>query len=618
MKSALRKVLKVIGYPFRLTGRGLKFFFRLIGRGIRRFLRPSPRGRVRWAVIFALLLGIGAGLFDYSKPWNALANANNEWTPKTRYFKWFRLAHIQEKPFKLGLDLQGGSHLLYEADVAGIPPKERGDALGGVRDVIERRVNAFGVSEPLIQTSKTGEHYRVIVELAGIKDVNQAIRMIGETPTLDFRERTDEPVGEPVVLEYTEESKEISDYNLAAEKKAGDIVRRALRGEDFAKLAREFSEDTANKDKGGDLGFFKQGVMVEDFEKAVWDLAVGKINSNVIKTQFGFHIIKKTGQRTVDGAKEVRASHILIKTQQGESKEQISAPGWQRTDLTGTQLKRAQVVFDPNTGEPTVQLTFDDEGDKLFTDITERNVGKQVGIFLDGYPISVPVVQQKITGGTAVISGSFTIEEAKLLARRLNAGALPVPIKLVSQQTVDASLGSVSLTQSLVAGFIGFLAVVVFMLSFYRLPGLLASVALVIYAAITIAFFKVIGVTMTLAGIAGFILSVGMAVDANVLIFERVKEELRRGRTTADAIKEGFTRAWNSIRDSNASSLITCGILIWFGTSTVRGFAITLAIGILVSMFSAITVTRNFLKLTIGPRVERHLWLFGSRLNKKV
>jgi preprotein translocase subunit SecD len=312
----------------------------------------------------------------------------------------------------------------------------------------------------------------------------------------------------------------------------------------------------------------------------------------------------------------VSASHILIATKTAESATPQVA-GWKMTALSGKHLKHAQVVFDPQSGEPTVQLTWNSDGEKLFGDITGANIGKQLGIFLDGQLISAPTVQAKITGGTAVISGNFTLEETKTLARRLNAGALPVPITLVTQQTVDATLGSASLEKSLFAGLVGFLAVVLFMLLVYRLPGLMAALALCVYTALTLAVFKFLGVTMTLAGIAGFILSIGMAVDANVLIFERVKEELRNNRTVGEALSEGFKRAWNSIRDSNISSLITCGILIWFGTSTVRGFAITLAIGILLSMFTAIIVTRNFMRSAIGERIGRHLWLIGSGLKHK-
>jgi protein-export membrane protein SecD len=264
------------------------------------------------------------------------------------------------------------------------------------------------------------------------------------------------------------------------------------------------------------------------------------------------------------------------------------------------------VEFDPTTGEPTVTLTFDSEGAKLFEEITARNVGKTVAIYLDGTPISVPRVNQAIAGGQAVISGSFTLEEAKTLSRRLNAGALPVPITLVTQQRIGPSLGQESVERSFLAGVIGLLLVALFMAVYYRFQGVIASTALLIYALVVFAIFVAWPVTLTLAGVAGFILSIGMAVDANVLIFERIREEERSGSPRRAALEDGFKRAWLSIRDSNVSSLITCLILAWFGTSLIKGFAITLAIGILVSMFSAISVTRTFLRLS-------HVWTFGKR-----
>jgi len=258
-------------------------------------------------------------------------------------------------------------------------------------------------------------------------------------------------------------------------------------------------------------------------------------------------------------------------------------------------------------------LEFTAEGASLFEEITKRNIGKKLAIYLDGSPISVPRVDEAISGGKAQISGSFKVEEAKQLVQRLNAGALPVAIKLINQQTVGASLGEASLTQSLFAGMIGILAVILFMLFWYRLPGLVAVVALMIYTVLVLTIFKLIPVTLTLAGIAGFVLSVGMAVDANILIFERTKEELRWGKSLGGAIDEGFRRAWTSIRDSNVSSLITCLVLFWLGTSVIKGFALTLAIGILVSMFSAIFVTRSFLRLVVSNRMENRLWLFGVK-----
>lgn len=308
---------------------------------------------------------------------------------------------------------------------------------------------------------------------------------------------------------------------------------------------------------------------------------------------------------------EIRARHILLRTISETDLRPDQQPEFVNTGLGGQHLRRATVVFDPNTGEPQVSLLFNDDGKQLFAEITKKNLQKPVAIYLDGQPISIPTVQQEITTGEAIISGTFNLVEAKQLAARLTAGALPVPITLISQQNIGASLGQESIERSFVAGLLGLVLVALFMILYYRLPGLLAVIALGIYTLLVLAIFKLWPVTLTLAGIAGFILSIGMAVDANVLIFERMKEELRRGKAPSLAVDQGFRRAWLSIRDSNVSSLITCAILAWFGTSLVQGFAITLAIGILVSMFSAITITRTFLRLIAGAWMGRHLRLFG-------
>lgn len=510
----------------------------------------------------------------------------------------------KELKVHLGLDLQGGSRLMYDADTKNIQGKDREDALQGVRDVIERRVNAFGVSEPVVQTSKVGDQWRVSVELAGIKDVEQAITLIGETPKLDFRETT-----EPIVLRPDEDA-------LARAKDAA--VKAVKPSADFTALVNEYSDEPGSKESGGDLGFAQRGQFVPEFEASLFDtLKDGDVTKDPVKSQFGYHVIKRIESKEVeaDGKKsiEVHGAHILIATT-----DLTSQGGYVTTALSGKNLKSASVQFNPNTGEPQVDLQFDSEGGKLFAEITKRNVGKNVAIYLDDAPISIPVVQQEITSGSAVISGSFTIDEAKTLARRLNAGALPVAITLIGQQTIGPTLGKVSIARSFFAGIIGILAVALFMIVYYRLPGLVATVALAIYTLIVLALFKLWPVTLTLAGVAGFILSIGMAVDANILIFERTREELRSGRGIQDAIDEGFRRAWLSIRDSNVSSLITALILAWFGTSIIKGFAITLAIGIVVSMFSAITITRTFMKLVSGPWLDRHRGLIGPRLNKPV
>lgn len=385
-------------------------------------------------------------------------------------------------PYKLGLDLQGGVHLVYEGDLAGLSPEDKKDAMASVRDVIERRVNAFGVAEPVVQIS--GES-RLIVELAGVKDVDDAIREIGLTPFLEFR----------------------------------------IENPGFKRL----------EDEAVDLN------------------------------------------------------------------ERFSPTG-----LSGKHLKKSDIVFDPQSNQPQITLQFNKEGEELFAQITRENIGRPVAIFLDEQIISAPIVQQEIKSGQAVITGNFTIEDAKELAGRLNAGALPVPIKLIQQQSIGATLGNSSIQKSLTAGLIGLLAVAVFMIVYYRLFGFFAVFALLIYAILNLAVFKLIPVTLTLAGMAGFILSVGIAVDANILIFERTKEELRRGREYKKAVSEGFKRAWTAIRDSNVSTLITVFILGYFGTSLIRGFAITLGIGILLSMFTALTVTRTFIHLAMQRKEKEN------------
>ncbi|HLD27746.1 MAG TPA: protein translocase subunit SecD [Patescibacteria group bacterium] len=506
----------------------------------------------------------------------------------------------------LGLDLQGGTHLTYQADVSDIPSADQDSALEGVRDVIERRVNAFGVSEPLVQT-RSG--HRLIVELAGVNDVNEAIKQIGETPLLEFKEL------EETQKDLSQEEKDkIKSEAAQALLKAQEINQRALAGEDFAALAKEFSEDPGTKDNGGDLGYVKRGDLVSEFEQAIFDdLQVDQITPEPIKSQFGYHIIKKTGEEYDEEDLLVKSSHILIAVAD-ESTAGLSYD-WKNTQLSGKNLKASRVEFDPNTGQPNVTLEFNSEGADLFAEITKRNINKQVAIFLDNQPISVPTVQEAISGGTAVISGNFNLNEAKLLAQRLNAGALPVPIQLISQQTVGPSLGKISLQKSLLAGFIGLIIVILFMIIYYRLMGLFAVLALIIYGLISLSIFEIWPVTLTLSGIAGFILSIGMAVDANILIFERTKEELYNGKPLGMSVEEGFARAWPSIRDSNISSLITCAILFWFGSSLIKGFAITLGLGILVSMFSAITITRTFLRLTTGKFFAEHQGLFS--VNKK-
>ena len=550
------------------------------------------KGQVRLAFLSIVIIAVFASLIVWPKG-----------------FGWFSKFKVH-----LGLDLQGGTHLVYEADVASFIDSEKKEAVEGVRDVIERRVNAYGVSEPTIQTNYSGDHYRIIVELAGVQDVSQAIEMIGATPLLEFKTQGEIKINTDAI-EVNGEDEIIIEQTDPQEDLADKVLAKALAGEDFAGLAQEYSEDLETAVNGGDLPWITRGQFVPEFDQAIFDdLAAGEISSELVKSQFGYHIIKKIEERINDqGEVEVHAAHILIQSVNAD----LDNTTWENTELGGQHLKRANLEFDQNTNKPLVGLEFDNDGQALFAQITTDNVGKPVAIFLDGFLISAPTVQEPIKEGRAVISGNFDVKEAKDMVRNLNSGALPVPINLISQQTVGASLGDISVQQSLLAGIIGLLAAALFMLIYYRLPGLIAVIALFVYAVVTLAIFEIIPVTMTLAGVAGFILSVGMAVDANILIFERTKEELYEGRSLTSSIENGFRRAWTSIRDSNISSIITCLILAWFGTSIVKGFAITLAIGIIISMFSAITVTRTLLRIIVNKKIESKPWLFGINKEKE-
>ncbi len=444
--------------------------------------------KTRIVAFILILAGLGIGYFNYTSQFNTES----------------KMARF---PFKLGLDLNGGTHLVYKADVSKIDKKDISVSMDALRNVIEARVNLFGVSEPIVQVEEGGvlgnvaTEQKLIVELPGVTDVATAVALIGKTPLLDFK---------------------------------------ILRDSDRAEAAKR--EEA--------MRFAIDGVQING---------------------------ATTTMATIRKLKP--ASDLFIPTQ-----------------LTGRLLQRAQLEFNGTTGEPVVSLVFNTEGKELFAKITKENVGNILAIFLDGRPISLPVVRQEISDGKAQISGGFTTKEAQALVRDLNYGALPVPIELLSTQTVGASLGKDALAGGVKAGALAFLVVSIFLIIWYRLPGALAVLSLAMYSVIMLAIFKLIPVTLTAAGIAGFILSIGMAVDANILIFERMKEEIARGTDAYGAIKEGFARAWFSIRDGNLSSIITALVLYYLSnTSIVKGFALIFGIGVLVSMFTAITVSRTFL-----------------------
>ena len=433
-------------------------------------------------VIFISIITVASVSGIFSSPWAfeklrindglwKIGHTVGSWTGHEDWGNYFKI----NEHWNLGLDLVGGTSLIYDIDLKDIKAIDRSAVVAGLKEVIEKRVNLYGVAEPKVSIAQKGDTYELIVDLAGVRDLKDAVNQIGATPSLDFRE------------------------------------------------------------------------VVQDGE-----------NISFIKTE-----------------------------------------------LTGRYIAGASLTFD-NLNKPIVTLQFNDAGAKIFEDITGRNIGKPLAIFMDNQLTDAPRVNEKISGGQATISGGgagFTVPEAKILVQRLNAGALSAPITLINQRTVNATSAADALNKVVVAGAIGAGLVMLFMVLYYRVFGIFACAALIIYTALSLAFIKsgLLGLipsfTMTLSGIAGFILSVGMAVDANILIFERTREELKKGFTKSVAIEEGFKRAWLPIRDSNVSTMITAGILYFSTSSFVQGFALTLGIGVLISMFSAIFVTRNMLRL---------------------
>ncbi|MFA5319550.1 MAG: protein translocase subunit SecD [Candidatus Paceibacterota bacterium] len=468
------------------------------------------------SLISILALALVAGIFCYPNGYNQMIdNVNSK-------YNW-KIWHFPTTDFKLGLDLKGGVHLEYQADLSQIGDQDKSTVMEGLRDVIERRVNIFGVTEPVVQVYGTD---RIAVELPGVESIDSAIAWIGETPLLEF---------------WEEKSQE------------------------------EIEKINAKRQEIKDL------TTLEEIQKvADWQVA-------------------------------------------------FESP-YQKTELTGKYLKKATLNFDQTTYAPIIELKFDDEGSKIFETITERNIDKTIAITLDeasivdtngdgkidGSDLYAPKVENKISGGEAIITGQTDIKEAKTLVQRLNQGALPVPLgDPIAQKKVGPTLGSVSLNNALWAGIYGLIGIIIFLVLFYRLPGLLASFALIIYCLIFLSLIKLIPVTMTLAGIGGIILSIGMAVDANILIFSRMKEELAQGKDTMSSIEEGCNRAWPSIRDGNFTTLIVAFTLYFLGTSFIKAFAFALIVGILISMFSAMVVSRVFLEFVAKGKIGKIKWLWS-------
>lgn len=474
----------------------------------------------RFLLALIILVTLAAGFFDYPELWNKGAAKFNSAVP------YGKLPNFPRRPFRLGLDLAGGTHLVYQADVSKVPQADQSAALSGLRDVIERRVNRFGVSEPLVQIEHgasalgggSANNWRLVVELAGVHDVRAAVAAIGETPYLEFQE------------------------------------------------LGETAEQQATVNSSGEA---------------------------VLKPQSPF----------------------------------------KPTELTGRFLKRAELTFDSTALRPQVRLVFDSEGARLFKEITARNVNKPIAIVVDGIVISAPRVEQAIDAGEAVITGIEDVRQARSLAENLQAGALPVPITLVSQQNIGAILGEQSLRSSLRAGLLGLALVAAFMLFWYRLAGFAAVLTLCIYTILALAIFKAVGVVLTLASIAGFILSLGAAVDGNIITFERLREELglskiigprssgelrtkqqgeqAKGQDFSVALTNAVRRSWPSIRDGQVTVFMIALILFFLGTSLIKGFGLTLAIGVVISVATSMGVTPLFLRLVERTRLTKYRWLWG-------
>jgi preprotein translocase subunit SecD len=457
----------------------------------------------RIGVLFILIIAVGIGYFVY-------------WSQVTG-----------KRPFKLGLDLSGGTYLLYKVDVSKIDPAQIPGVMDSLPGFIQKRISqketagALGVLEANIHTETTNlaaaqKEYRVGVELPGVTDVTKAEEIIGKAPYLEFM------VPNP-------------DYDPSGKNNTISIDQSSI----------------------------KNGVLT------LSPTALSKLSP------------------------------------------------YKSIGFTGQYLASSDLEFDANTHAPIVGLTFNADGAKLFEKITGDNVGKTIAIYLDGQLIEAPRVNQKISGGKAIITGNFTPVTARDLVNNLNHGALPVPISPISTDVIGPTLGANAIHAGILAGIIGLIAIMVLLIVWYRLPGIIATITLGIYGVTMLALFKLIPVTLTSAGMAGFIISLGMAVDASILIFERMKEEMHAGHTISESIHLGFDRAWNAIRDGNISSLISAAVLFFLGTTLIKGFAVTFGLGIIVSLVIIVSVTRTLLYVAAGSkngRIKR--FLFSSGISK--
>jgi len=553
----------------------------------------------------------------------------------------------------LGLDLQGGSHLIYQAinPETGGPEGITEDQMKSLSRTIERRVNASGLGEPIIQI--LGED-RLLIQLPGIKDPGRAKALIGETARLEFKHRTTdvppkavENITDDDIVSLKAEEVQSDGTFITDEERNNEVSSDPIEtaealvveftAEGFVKFNEVFQTLITSANKSMSLAQTgtlippaRLGINIKGQEQLRYN-TLG-LNMYPVRTEIRGEselVVNKfiiALPSSSDGSKStlsVEDANIKIGTDPTISFEISEGSIDEDIGLSGDDLENAYPSQHQASGAPIVNIEFNERGTKAFGELTTEIYAKQqssgvrdqIAIILDGKELIAPVVNSPITAGTAIIQGGdFTLERVKDLALLLESGRLPVPIRLIQERDVDAMLGADSLRKSVIAGIAGLSLVLFFMILYYRVPGLIASLSLTIYAMIVLAIFKMLPLTLTLSGVAAAILSIGMAVDANILIFERMKDELRTGRTMLSSINIGFNRAWPAIRDGNVSTLITCAILYWFsdqlGATIVQGFAVTLAVGVAVSMFTAITVSRTLMRVIALTPVSRNVRLF--------
>ncbi len=475
----------------------------------------------------------------------------------------FTHVSFRDVPVQLGLDLRGGLETLLEADVPASQAVSA-DNLNVARQILENRANALGVSEVVMQSAPPR---RIVAEFPGLQDPQQVIDALQHTGLLEFVDMGSTPV------------------------QAGTTIQT-----DFGTAANPVVTQTPGPTGAAVTGTSAEQLTATSIPPTAAPTSTTEPATATVETA-------AAGTQTTPAPTTTAAA---------------AAPTVYHTVMTGASLSTVLVEAGTQVGSTgyVIAFTLNNNAIQPFSDYTGSHIGQYLAIVLDKNVIEAPVINAKIDKGSGYIEGNFTYDSANALAIQLRYGSLPIPLKVVESQTVGPTLGAESVRRSLFAGIIGLAAVVIFMILYYRLPGFVATLALAVYAALIMMLFKLIPVVLTLSGIAGFILSIGMAVDANILIFERLKEEVRSGRTLRQAIDLGWARAWPSIRDANISTLITCIILYWFGSafgaSVVKGFALTLFIGVLVSLFTAIIVTRTFLHIVLdNVKFAEHPRWFG-------